>query len=496
MFRTAPIVMLFRCCLRPWNGTFGRIYVFLSTFVIYLFFHASRKPISVVKSVWHSNCTTNRSTTCGWKPFDGSEYSALFGWLDMIFLVAYSVGLFFSGHIADRFHLRKFLGLAAILCGLTSILIGSSYFLEIHSLAFFMIMQLISGAFQAMGWPAVVASMGNWFGRARRGLLFGLWNTHGSTGNIVGSVIAGAFVDTVWAWSFIVPGILICVCGLYALLCLVPYPEEVGVEPPEREITKEVEYVVAENFTEDTLALSVDLPEVTDLKMDLTKVSISATKPVSIMTALRVPGVVEYSLCLFFAKLVSYTFLFWLPKYIRDTGDFDPSTAADLSSLFDLGGIIGGILAGALTDWTAASATVCSVMLLFGVPLLYVYYAFGALSVGTCVGCLIPLGMLVNGPFGLITTAVAADLGTHPSLRSDTRALATVTGIIDGTGSMGAALGPLLCGQLVPYGWKTVYIMLMVSLAFSAVLLFRRVVYEIGTYIQYRKNTQIRGCMM
>ncbi|KAA3681514.1 MFS transporter, OPA family, solute carrier family 37, member 1/2 [Paragonimus westermani] len=308
--------------------------------------------------------------------------------------------------------------------------------------------QLVSGVFQSMGWPAVVASMGNWFGRARRGMLFGVWNTHGSTGNIVGSVIAGAFVDTAWGWSFIVPGILIIVCGLYALLCLVPYPEEVGVEPPEREITKEVEYVVAENFTEDTLALSMDLPGVIDSKTDLTKGSISATKPVSIITALRVPGVVEYSLCLFFAKLVSYTFLFWLPKYIRDTGDFDPSTAADLSSLFDLGGIIGGILAGVLTDWIAASATVCSVMLLLGVPLvrrsrflvLYVYYVFGAISVATCVGCLIPLGMLVNGPFGLITTAVAADLGTHPSLRSDTRALATVTGIIDGTGSMGEGL--------------------------------------------------------
>lgn len=31
-------------------------------------------------------------------------------------------------------------------------------------------------------------------------------------------------------------------------------------------------------------------------------------------------GVVEYSLCLFFAKLVSYTFLFWLPSYIENTG--------------------------------------------------------------------------------------------------------------------------------------------------------------------------------
>ena len=31
-------------------------------------------------------------------------------------------------------------------------------------------------------------------------------------------------------------------------------------------------------------------------------------------------GVVEFSLCLFFAKLVSYVFLYWLPTFIKDTG--------------------------------------------------------------------------------------------------------------------------------------------------------------------------------
>jgi len=30
-------------------------------------------------------------------------------------------------------------------------------------------------------------------------------------------------------------------------------------------------------------------------------------------------GVIEFSLSLFFAKLVSYTFLYWLPEYIRDS---------------------------------------------------------------------------------------------------------------------------------------------------------------------------------
>lgn len=33
-------------------------------------------------------------------------------------------------------------------------------------------------------------------------------------------------------------------------------------------------------------------------------------------------GVVEFSLCLLFAKLVSYTFLFWLPLYITKAGEY------------------------------------------------------------------------------------------------------------------------------------------------------------------------------
>ena len=46
-------------------------------------------------------------------------------------------------------------------------------------------------------------------------------------------------------------------------------------------------------------------------------------------------------------------------------------------------------------------------------------------------------GYLVNGPYALITTAVSADLGTHKSLQGNSKALATVTAIIDGTGSIG-----------------------------------------------------------
>ena len=66
---------------------------------------------------------------------------------------------------------------------------------------------------------------------------------------------------------------------------------------------------------------------------------------------------------------------------------------------------------------------------------LYEYYG----TEGRAVNILLlnVVGFLVNGPYALITTAVSAELGTHHSLEGNSKALATVTAIIDGTGSVG-----------------------------------------------------------
>ena len=73
-------------------------------------------------------------------------------------------------------------------------------------------------------------------------------------------------------------------------------------------------------------------------------------------------------------------------------------------------------------------------------------------------------GVFVNGPYGLITTAVSADLGSHESLRGNAKALSTVTSIIDGVGSLGAACGPLLAGIVSShYNWAAVFYVLILS---------------------------------
>lgn len=55
----------------------------------------------------------------------------------------------------------------------------------------------------------------------RRGLIMGLWNSHTSVGNILGSLIAGYWVSSNWGLSFIVPGIIIAVMGVVCFLFLI-----------------------------------------------------------------------------------------------------------------------------------------------------------------------------------------------------------------------------------------------------------------------------------
>lgn len=55
----------------------------------------------------------------------------------------------------------------------------------------------------------------------RRGLIMGIWNSHTSVGNILGSLIAGYWVSTCWGLSFIVPGAIVAAMGIVCFLFLI-----------------------------------------------------------------------------------------------------------------------------------------------------------------------------------------------------------------------------------------------------------------------------------
>ncbi|XP_023273415.1 glucose-6-phosphate exchanger SLC37A1 isoform X1 [Seriola lalandi dorsalis] len=508
---------------------------FILTFLLYTSFHLSRKPISIVKSELHKNCssvselatmTSSSSSSsdsqqasppslhtdmdCSWKPFDKSNYKQLLGAMDYSFLCAYAVGMYLSGIIGERLPIRLYLTVGMLTSGLFTCLFGLGYVYNIHSLGFYIFVQVANGLVQTTGWPSVVTCISNWFGKGRRGLIMGLWNSHTSVGNILGSLIAGYWVSSNWGLSFIVPGLLIAAMGIVCFFFLIEHPNDLksiyaqNSSPGKSVPTKswngvngntEVYLQYKDNKTqayyycyEDSVQNRKSYDTELLLPRDSVRVPVqpvvvvkndSEPSAISFMGALRIPGVIEFSLCLLFAKLVSYTFLFWLPLYITKAAHLDAKKAGDLSTLFDVGGIVGGILAGVISDKLGKRATTCAVMLLLAAPTLYGFSMISEFGLGPTIGMLLVCGGLVNGPYALITTAVSADLGTHKSLKGNARALSTVTAIIDGTGSVGAALGPLLAGLLSAGGWDQVFYMLMTADFLALLLLLRLVTKEL-----------------
>lgn len=151
--------------------------------------------------------------------------------LDSAFLFSYAIAMFASGFIAERVSLRYFLSIGMIMTGIFTYMFGVARTSHIHSLSYFIFVQIFAGIFQTTGWPGVVTLVGRWFGKKKRGLIFGIWNSHTSIGNILGTLIAAHYVETDWALSFVVPGFIIGGVGFLLFLFLVDQPEIVGCHP-------------------------------------------------------------------------------------------------------------------------------------------------------------------------------------------------------------------------------------------------------------------------
>jgi len=294
-------------------------------------------------------------------------------------------------------------------------------------------------------------------------------------------LFAGAFVEWSWGLSFIVPGCLIVVCGLLAFLFLIVRPEDAGFPPQNPPDAARSLSTIRGTKKELNSFISKDTApaEVT--------VATEEDKPVKFLDALRIPGVIEFSSCLFFSKAVAYVFLVWLPMYIRETNDVNSASASYWSTIFDIGGIVGGILAGGISDWTGARGMVACGFAVLGAPMILLVLWFSNSSSAALVVLLLLAGTTVGGPYALITTAVSADLGT--SLKGKSAALATVTGIINGIGSAGSALGPLIAGLIAArLGWTGFYYFLAGSQLVAALCLTRVVYREIVNWRRDGKN--------
>jgi len=474
---------------------FYKVLVFLLTYMTYVGYHMAKRPITVVEnSLNFLDCTNENETdidqhvNCHWAwvtEMNGvkeEEAESLIGNLQSAYTFSYAFFMFFSGMVAERMNLRYYLSLGLLLTALATYLFGFAHTVGIHHIGYFYFVMVFLGMVNSTGWPGVVTALTNWlgksgfgrlFGKGTRGTMMGIWNTHMYLGNILGLSIAAHFASKDWALCFMYPALIVAIMGATIYLFLIPKPSDVGLANPE----------------------DAKLPE---------KVSSDKEEAISFIGALKIPGVIEFSLCLFCAKLVSYVFLFWLPHYIKEETEADAEYISNLANNFDWGSMVGGIVAGFLSDQTSGlNALICTLMLIPSIPMMYFYNILisetcplvvtaDGFEAGACytsnVAILLLLGFLINGPFSLITTAVSAELGQHESLKGSSKALATVTAIIDGTGSIGAAIGPLIASLPSMHTTHTIW-MLMGCASLAIVFLARLLKHDIQRIINRFKKS-------
>ncbi|KAM7541870.1 hypothetical protein Aperf_G00000018841 [Anoplocephala perfoliata] len=401
--------------------------------------HATRKTLSSVKPLMVANLADHvnkLNVTLHPKDiwynshalFTSSDDAAVFmGTLDFLFLLSYALGLFIAGWLGDRLDPRHVL-FGGMLCGsaITFLFAVPSQWGHFYNRYWYGILWFANGFLQAPGWPAGVSIVAHTFLSAR-GLILGFWSTSAGVGNIIGALLSSAVINFGYEFVFLTTS---CLLAGMAFLILIGIPSSiVKSTPPEQRDT---------------------------------------ASQVSLLHIICLPELVCYALAYASLKLVNYSFFFWLPFYLHNKFNWDAGAASALSAFYDFGGLLGGIAGGGISDLSCFSRNgVTMVFLMLCLPCLLIYritpgtpWALNAFVMGLT-------GFMIAGPANLLSAVFGTDLAALPQLQGK-RVLSTMTGFIDGTGSIGAASGQILVPVLQSkLGWDSVFHLFMVCCALT-----------------------------
>ncbi|KAK7508600.1 hypothetical protein BaRGS_00000166 [Batillaria attramentaria] len=465
---------------------------FLLTFCSFAFIHATRKTFSNVKTTMTAEWTPSplngsalafRTPNAVWNKrhlfSSKADAEEFMGVLDATFMFAYAVGLYLSGFIADRQDLRIVMSLGMFLTAATVFVFGPVFeWARLYSKPAYVAVWVLNGLAQSTEWPSCIAVMGNWFAESSRGLVLGLWSACTSVGNVVGALMVSVVLNFGYEYAFLLMSAILLAGGVLIFFGLVPSPRDVGLPMPDEGSPADMGTSSAPDsrtFPHRPLLNADGGVDGDEAELErapiLYNIQDSRPKAIGFVTALLLPGVIPYALACAFVKMVNYSFFFWLPFYLTRAYSLPETTADRLSIWYDVGAIFGSTMAGFLSDRFHRRTIVVVPMLILAVPMLFVYgmadVAGRAQVNGTMLFC---VGALISGVANFVSAAVSADLGRQKQLHGNSEALSTVTGIIDGTGCMGAAIGQVAVPYLhVAHGWQSVFYLFMAATSLTTI---------------------------
>ena len=378
----------------------------------------------------------------------------LLGFLDTTFLVTYGVSLLFSGSIGARFGNKRvaMVGLAgtAVIIAIFGALAEGIFCPPpsnvdeawAQGLWIYLPLWAANGVIQSLGFPNLVAVTSGWVDPTQRGLILGLWSTTGAAGDIIGlnvatSVLEGAARQS-GRWTDVFVVVVAYLAAMTALL---------GLAVEDRTATA-------------TAARSKPTSSVANETAPLLGGADASPKPAAggfrgvftgMAEAWNVPGVLDWSASYFFIKTVTYTILFWMPYYLTLTLD-SQSTADNLTVLFDVSMIAGTTALGLVTDALGGTRSPLFVLsyVVGSIPLLFLP-ALGQ-SAFHYAAAFATVGFFSGGPTHMYGTAVSVDLGEAAAAAGRPGLVSSLSGLVDGIGTLGAALGQTLVARVASEG--------------------------------------------
>mmetsp|Transcript_20591 Transcript_20591/g.30519 ORF Transcript_20591/g.30519 Transcript_20591/m.30519 type:complete len:457 (+) Transcript_20591:105-1475(+) len=429
-------------------------WAFFITFGGYMMAHFSRKSYSTIKG--------ELERSAGYSPL-------LLSAMDTVFMATYAVGNVVNGKLGDTFNPTTILALGLFGSGICLFAINALVWFDTENYSaqlgnvLILIFYFVFGFAQATGGPVGTAVMGNWFCDAKseknRGIIFGLWTCHQYVGDVAAQLASAAIFAVGWPywWCLTIPA-LANVLWAFVTMQLVADPVDKDIITPEVRIRQQKNAEKAERGEEQD----------------------DGPKPIGFVEAFQIPMVAQYAIAFGFFKLCNYAFFFWLPYFLENT--FTSSQANLIASAYSFGMMPGGIIVGVVSDaFGGRRAVVIGVFMVILMGFLAIFAVYSeVLSANAFAVMLFCMGTLVGGPNNIITSAVAADLASHPSVRGSAKSLGTVTGLINGTGSIVSSVGLLAIGPLqAAFGWSSVWIFMIGSTFIGTCLMSTKIYAEL-----------------
>jgi len=357
--------------------------------------------------------------------------------------LAYAIGKFFAGGLADRWGGRRNLLTGMVGAGIATVVFATGGALPLFTTAW-----VLNRAVQALGWPGMVKVASRWFPYTSYGFAAGILSLSYLFGDAAArAVYGGLFAGGMgWRQIYFVAAATVGVVWLVSLFLLKEAPTGAAPETNPDSL-----------YGED--AAKAEGAGFWDILAPLLKSGVFWT-------------VCVLSLCL---TLVRDTFNEWSPTYFVEYVGMAKDKASSASALFPFVGGIGVIAAGALSDRLGKVGR--ALIMLGGMALSAVLLGMlGILPKGSGLAVVVvsAIGFTMIGPYSYLAGAVALDFGGR-------RGSATASGIIDGVGYLAGVLAGKTVAELSnKFGWNGAFLAVAATMALGCV--------AAGVYLGYQRR--------